>query len=672
MANENLNNNNNNNNNEFDFDNMDIDLDNLNFDENSIDEIDSLISTDELKDMEFLLKESVNASETSMSDTDLDDLISKSSEEDVFEDEGFIKNYSIFDGSEQGIIKTGNDGKTTGLSFSSEPEVSKEELPKSPSFLEKVIALLKKPKILILSISAVLTVVIVIFTVLFLTTNSNSNKNDGEGIVKAQSPEKPVSGANNIYVNASSVLDRNSLTITKMNLDNAASVFYFDSYFPIEKYDIRLVDNEGTMYNMDLSYNQYHLSNTNSPVVLRFDPINNEVEEIYLSINNTSTSEKAEFTVKLEDVKKTEVRYLDSPIEVDTDTNKYQITIEDLEFASTGTTLFYKLKWNDENSKLQHGSGLYPYEQYISIENGGRQTTTTKQYPSLYSFDNNVILGRMDFDSVKDMSERATITFKDLYNASDINEIFEAAPLFLNTEETQIKIDIGDKIFVLERMRNEGDKYVLVYHVEEKGTGKRIEAYADVEALTDAGSGAQIAITGEPKSIVEGGDIKFFFKDAADLLKDKQGTDVSLKVKKVLVKTDDVNATLDIKLLPNNPDENYLNSAKQGVLQAFKTRQMVRYGQESESKLSSYFNNSVLSDDSLMSFYNTNTSLQDPNYSSQIITMSKEGSSTYYAVVIESLYGTADNKETYTYLTHKVKVKQTGTRYIITDDVIIK
>lgn len=530
---------------------------------------------------------------------------------------------------------------------------------------------------IIIGILILLTIISFIVLLVSVKKAKSSNINSVKKTVLEQ-PEYRKNNANYIYLTKKASFDNQELKLSKILIDSTATLFYFDNKIDVQKYDIILSDNRKVMYNMDLSFVQStNLAENNNQTILRFDPINHSSNKFKLEFYNPITGEKVEFPIEFsENIKGTPVKYA-SNIKIKDEKNNADITIDNATFSSAGSKIEYVIKTTGKNYNLSNGNSTD--KDFIILTEGSNQVLPTKSYPTIYSFnDGEFMLGRMDFEAIKNLNSGVEIRFKNLFKKYDVNKTIPAANLSSNTEDKNYEIEVDNYKVIFEGLALFNDKYILVFHAEDKnikrdktGTNDRIEVQVDAQLIGSTESGMEIALDGTCKSAKIGTDMVFPITETAKgFIYGINRDNINIKINSIMIKTDDIVVPIDLSKVKDEENIKRTNISD-SIVKNFKERLSYKSGKKTIESIFG-FDKTILNNPAIMENYIPQDLDEEPLYSAQVVSSCLDENGKYYAVVQELWKGVNGMKETLFYRTHKIMAEEINHNWIIKSDVIIR
>jgi hypothetical protein len=520
----------------------------------------------------------------------------------------------------------------------------------------------------------VLTLLVVIMGILFISQLYRKNQLLNAEKITVSVPKYKANATNYIFVAEKKRFKDNTLELVKMLIDPVATVFYFDKPMDFTLYEASLKDKNGKNYNMDLSFAQTNNVEGNKLNYARFEPLDKGIKEFTLSISDPSTGESVDYRIVLKSSPKVlAAKSIPQPLITKDSNEDMQVVLENAVFSGAGTSIEYRLNWKDNAQTLQSGWQNVKPTELVNVKSSGTTLSQTRAYPAMYSFTNdNTVLGRIDFDNVKNLNSKVDIVFKNLYRQKTLSEKIDLERTLFN-ENNYKYINLGQYILVIERFGDYGNKCGVVYHVEDATSKTRVEAKLVAELVISDQSGMQVVTKGECTTKKENAELLFDIEKNKDVLDKLVNKKYTLNLTNIGVKFPDQSLAIDLSKLDDAVIQEDKVNVKQFVMEAFKKRLSVKSGEVDKNELERYFEDYILKEEAIVRDYFQPVTLIEPaEYSSQIITMGKKDDGMYYAVVQDSWKGNEGIKEVHFYRTHKVIVQNTNGEFKITEDITIK
>lgn len=571
------------------------------------------------------------------------------------------------------LKKKSKEEKATSKTNKAETATGEEAKEKSKVDLAQKVN--KVPTKILIIVLAVLGVLVLIMGILFGVTLLKKSKLDAANKVKATVPKYQANATNYIFISQEKEFQGEPLKLVKMLIDPVATIFYFDKELNFMNYEVDLTDRAGKSYNMDLSFVEASNSDNSGASFIRFDTIDEGITGFTLTISDPNTGETIKYNIKLDTYPKNlTAKYLGEPVKTKIPNYNMDIVLEDAKFSSSGSIIEYKLNWADNSNAIQMGWEGIKTDSLITLEDGNIPVPATKKYPSMYSFaDKNTIIGRMDFDHVRNLNANIEVNFNSLYNQYNLNQIIDVEQLPYEADENlQYIINIGENKLILEQYGNLGDRCILTYHALDT-LGNRVEARLSGQLVISDNSGMEVNIDGECIAKKEGGDFIFDLAKSQELIDSLSNKTYKLNLKYAGIKIPEQTVTLDLSQINETTVQTDKKEVENFIKEAFEKRLSVKSGETESSELQKYYGLSILKDNSIITDYLTPIKLtDDAKYSSQILTMAKENDNLYFAAVQDAWNGKDDTKEIHFYRTHKIVIENKDGSWLITEDKIIK
>ena len=543
-----------------------------------------------------------------------------------------------------------------------EQEMTEEEFKKLVKSSKK-----EKPSILIIG-SIVVLISLILFTSIFFIIaikRANNiiiqNEIEKDNLISKYTP----SDKNTIYFDMAQSIDDEILILEKMKIGQLNTIFYFKNKINPINYRITLTDSDKNLYAMELNFNQDGYNEEYS--ILRFDPIDSDVENLILTFESISTNEKAEFNLdfntKLENEK---IKYINSKIT--NDFGDFTVNINYAAFSDTSTRVDYTIEPKGQvNYSIQQGA--LGEENYIKLKEGDIHIGPLGDKPISTSIENKVI-GRMDFKNIQDFDNNVILEFDSIYKKYLVNKKISLDSI--NNGNISYNFD-KYKVF-LEGIHKFDNKYVLVLHSEDTTIStenrpddyNRTEIKLDVELMATNSNGTEIIISPtEIRSAIYGTDIIFELDNhQMSILNMVSSNDIEINIKSALIKQK--NVVLPINL--NRTMEREIISHK--IMEEQISNAFISRIQNINSKNIEGFSSEVLNDEKLINEYSL---LSNDKKQSSISIISKNLDGEHLEAIVQEAIQIKDNDNIIvSYKTHKIKANNIENQWTIYYDEIIK
>lgn len=515
---------------------------------------------------------------------------------------------------------------------------------------------------------------VVIITVLLGFVIYQNNKLQATYKISVSVPNYQANTTNYIFISQERDFNDTKLKLVKMLIDPVATVFYFDKSLDFMAYEAELKDKNGRIYNMDLSFAETNNDEYTQLSAIRFETLEKGIKEFTLTISDPYTGETVDYAVKLDSYPKLfPAKYLSTPIKTQDSDSEFEIVVENAIFSNSGSIIEYRINWKDNIETIQLGWKDTTSNEFITLEEKNTLVSATKNYPSMYSFPNdNTVLGRMDFEAVKNLNSNVDIKFDSLYQQSSINQNIDLTSLpYIYNQETQKEIVFGNYKLVLEKFADNEEYCIITYHVKD-ANNNLVETKLDGELIIGDSSGMEVVIDGKCMSKIEGGDFVFNTKKASDVISKLKDKKYTLNLKTIGLKIPNQTISIELSTLNSTTTQSDKEEIKNFVIEAFKKRLAVKSGEISINELGNYFEAYILEENEIIRDYlQPNTILEPAQYASQVLIMAKSGDK-YYAVVQDVWKGNEGVKEIHFYRTHKIILKNINGNWKIVEDIIVK
>lgn len=531
-----------------------------------------------------------------------------------------------------------------------------------------------KKNFLIYSIIGFLSILI-IMTILFFTItikkiNSNNLK---EAIKKDEIIAKYVPEEENIlYLDLSNKIDDTFVILEKVEFDQLYTTFNIKSTINPNNYNIKLTDEKDTLYPMDKNF----ININKDEIKLRFAPIEKKVAEIIMSFENIKTGEKIlfKFDNNFKIVGKP-VKYINDKIE-----NKledFQIDITSGTFSSSNTSINYAII-NNSNKKYKIRQGFLDDTDYITLTENDVEIERIKSIPYVFPINENIDLGRIDFDNVSSVNDNLVLTFDKLYKEYKVDKTLSLQQIKDAKQNGGVNLKVDKYNIFIEGIPRFDDTFVLVFSGKDTTISNEnnqpkynfAEILLDAELILETSSGTEIIL--EPKkakSANYGTDTIFKLeKSHLSYLNNLTNNNIKVKIKSLLIKTEPVYISVNLSRTMNRKIISDIMMEK-NISNSFESRLNYKYKKSSLSSITG-FKDSVLNNERLKEDYTPVNNVKSPKYSINIISKMLINDK-LYALVQEVSDYQLNNKNITSYTNHKIEASYIDENWIITSDEII-
>lgn len=498
-------------------------------------------------------------------------------------------------------------------------------------------------------------------------------------VISASQTDFTSNSGNYIFLKQEKMLGDKKIKLSKMLADPVATVFYFNTYLDTQKYNFVLTDDNDKFYAMDLYFVENNKAGGEDvgETVVRFQAMNPSAKLLMLSIRDNETGEIAEFNIKFEEkLVMSPVKYLKKPIEVNTD--NYNIKITNAILASSGTSIEYLID-NPKESKYKITQGLKSNSNYINFEQGSTNKLKKKEIPEVYTFDDGKkVIGRMDFAPVSNLEDKYYVTLTDIYKKYDVNTKVLASSVSSEGETKTQTIDVDNYRIVFEGLGAFNDKYVFVFHGEDKNAkidpknpmSNRVEVLVDAQLVGTTDTGMEVILDGKCTAAQRGTDMIFPVDEKArDFIYGVSRDKLKVEIKSILIKEENIKIPLNYTQFYDSKSSER-KTFEESVENAFEARLKYKSERSSVGAITG-FSDEVINDTVLMEDYKPTITDSKPHYSAQVISAEITGDKAS-AVVQDTWIGLNNSVETHFYRKHKIKAERTKIGWIITEDKVIQ
>ncbi len=538
---------------------------------------------------------------------------------------------------------------------------------------------INKMYIILIAVIGVLIIAVIAFIIIVASAKPTKKVSNGSKSAVIDFNKYKSNNANYIYLSQKKDFDEQKFELSKMLVDSKATLFYFNNKFDIQKYNIILSDDKGVVYGMDLSFIQNMASSDEDEeksTILRFEPLNINARSINLSLYNVESGKGIEFKFDFNgNIEETPVKYIFDK-EISSKNSDVKINIDNMVFSSAGSSVNYTIQSAGKGFSIVQEKGKNG--SIINLEENASAVKKLKKYPSMYTFNSgNIILGRMDFDSIENLNSKIYLTFSNIFKSYAVNRDISANNL--SSEKKPLPISVGNYNVIIEGVNFQNNGVILVFHGENKNVkfdskkpnANRVEVRLDAEIVSTNSSGMEIILNGSCRSAAYGTDMVFpISKSNRDLFYNLGVNNITIRIKSVLIKTEDLKFEYDLSKgeVANNQEK---EKASSDVIDAFKGRLAYKSGEKSIEAVMGFDERLVKSGD-VLSEYAPMKTVERAQYSAQIISSSLLKDK-FYAVVQDVWKAPIGiDEETYFSRTHKIVAQKGEYSWKIIEDNIIK
>lgn len=530
--------------------------------------------------------------------------------------------------------------------------------------------------ILIVMVILVVSAFIGFFTAVdVITTRKIEGDFQGEAVSQNK---RSVSAANYIYTENTQPYGDKDLTLIKVLVDSAATVFYFDGELDMRNATFTLTDDKNNEYALDLNAFA-NLDFDNGTTQVRFEPLKAGINALKLTVKGLNTGNIAVFDVIFDKpVSLPKIAYLKDKTNVKYRSDDFTVKVSYLEYSGAGSRVEYMIENGEDNSfdvvQKQKNNG-----EYVRLkENTGEKLKIWRE-PVFYTFENDrATLGRVDFSALNDMEGNTTIEIDNLYKRYKTDLTIPASNLSQGGEsDVETAYELGDYKVVFEGLKGYEDAYYLVLHCEDKNAqvipddeyANRKEVLLDAQLILGSSDGMQITLDGTSTAASYGTDMIFPINDITKGIVQRMSRgDIVLQVSNIYIRVDDV--SIDISTQDLRFEKPYLRNQFETIIKdAFEDRLEYKAGGKSINDIEG-FSAALKQNKSLMTNYEPLEGIENVKSTVQITALDVEND-LFYGIVMESMEYEKEGTVCYFYRTHKIRGKRSGNIWLIDQDNII-
>lgn len=397
-----------------------------------------------------------------MSEEDLDAMLKSlmDNEEDSDEDWVPIENIDAQLEQEPEIYEGENADKEIDLSVL-EPDKKPKRANKSPRkwMAQQYRSGDKGSKVLVLSIAAlsVLAVASLLFVAGMLIF---VNMNDGEqGTFNVSPPPYAFNNASHSLVNLSAPLGDDTIFLSRLLLDEIATVFYFGGALDPERYIFALEDNNGRIYARNLVLSNTSRDQGISQTVVRFEAMDPTTEGFTISITDLHTNQTSEIELTFDSDAIAPGRYITSSITVDTGLSNIDINIDHGSFSAAASSLNFSIVHADPRFSLVFSEDTFMPP--VSLRHMGA-TVPAMGALQLTNFpQDNIMLAAVDFNPLRTLTGRVEVVFGQIYKRYEMGITMSTDGMFSRNADRARTIHLANHTIHMHGLMQQGDFFVM-------------------------------------------------------------------------------------------------------------------------------------------------------------------------------------------------------------------
>ena len=329
--------------------------------------------------------------------------------------------------------------------------------------------------IFVLTLASVITFAVMLF--------SGSEKEGPQTVFVISTPQAyTFNNASHTFIELTALAGEKSITLSRILLDEAATIFYFRDMLEQSRYIFTLEDFSGRIYNRDLNFTPNPTRDILlNQTVVRFEAMDHSVEGFTITVTDLETGISIPFEMTFDSDIFSPGRYIDLPIEVDTGLSIVEASIDRGIFSAAGTTIEFSMRYGMSGADLMFDSSHTAAP--LTIRHLGSITAGVGELVTSHFTNDSLILGTMDFGPLLTLMGQVEISFGHMYLRHHLDETISAnalTPRPRPNPEPAATIDLGDHIVNIHGFQRQGnrragiDLYVMTLHGLQK-------AYKEVE-----------------------------------------------------------------------------------------------------------------------------------------------------------------------------------------------
>jgi hypothetical protein len=409
----------------------------------------------------------------------------------------------------------------------------------------------KGTKALVLSIAAMSGLVAV--SLLFLTgvlIASNIGRQEQGTFNIASPPPYAFNNASHSLVNLSAPLGDDTIVLSRLLLDEVATVFYFGGTLDPDRYIFALEDLNGRTYtrNVILAENPVRDQAINQTVV-RFEAMDPLAEGFVISITDLHTGQTGPIGITFDHDAIAPGRHITNPLAIDTGLSHVAMSIDQGIFSAAASSLNFSISSSNPDVSLVFGenTAMPPVVlRHTGVTVPSLGTLEVSDFPQ-----SGITLGAMDFSPLRSLTGRLDVVFSQIYKRYEVNSAMSTAGMFSPGEDRARTIELDDHIVTIHGLMRQGDFFVMpLYGMPKAASGEdaaRVPVTMEV-ILTGMSShphARQIRIPGTVIYDARGTDVIFDTAGNEAILEIPRGS-LYLEFESISVRLPEFSATIDL------------------------------------------------------------------------------------------------------------------------------
>lgn len=280
-------------------------------------------------------------------------------------------------------------------------------------------------------------------------------------------PPYAFNNASHASVHLTVLVGDESITLSRMLLDELATVFYFAGDVDLTRFVLTMEDFNGRVYGREIVYAMDHTRNyLLEQTEVRFEALDREARGFTLFITDLRTGITADLDLSFESDAISPGRYLIEPIEVETGLQGVVISIDSGNFSALGSFLNFSIRHNMPDADLVFAAGGTAAP--VSLNHAGFMVPPVNTDFNAVHY-NGVTLGAMDFSPLRSLMGRVDVSFGQVYKQYHLNLTMEAAEMLVAGPNRARSIELSNHIINIAGLTRQGYYFVMPLHGLQRG-----------------------------------------------------------------------------------------------------------------------------------------------------------------------------------------------------------
>ena len=275
-------------------------------------------------------------------------------------------------------------------------------------------------------------------------------------------PGHGFNNANHIFVDDAIYIGGELLVLSRILLDEGATVFYFNDHGMPGRYVFEMVGDDDRLYSRNIAFpHNISRERANNQYIVRFESVDREGDGFGLYITDLFTQDRVGVYFSYDPATINAGRYFEEPVDIHVADDLY-FSIHHALFSGAGSTIGFIIRHDEGIGTLYFNPPMH--QSPISLRHLGSFVPPVVPDVRQYDFDGLSLL-RMDFSPLRTLHGSADVVFDNMYRVFGHTGIIHAHSLFIPGEDREQTLEFGTSFTVtLEGMQLQGPVYVLPLH----------------------------------------------------------------------------------------------------------------------------------------------------------------------------------------------------------------